>query len=90
MRHSEVAMANTEASGQQETPPRKPIPPGRLAVAGVLIAAAIVVPLLVDTYASEKPRLWGFPFFFWYQLLWVFIASACTYLAYLIVERGRR
>ena len=25
----------------------------------------------------------------WYQLLWVFIASGCTYLAYLIVERRK-
>jgi CHASE2 domain-containing sensor protein len=73
-----------------ENPPPRPIPAGRLIVAGVLIAAAIVIPLLVNTYSDEKPRLWGFPFFFWYQLLWVFIASGCTYVAYLIVERGRR
>jgi hypothetical protein len=59
-------------------------------VATVLIAVAIVVPLLVNTYASEKPRLWGFPFFFWYQLLWVFIASGCTFGAYLIIERRKR
>jgi hypothetical protein len=44
----------------------------------------------VNTYSDDSPRLWGFPFFFWYQLLWVFIASGCTYLAYVIVERGRR
>jgi hypothetical protein len=72
-----------------DTPPRKPIPAGRLAAAGVLIAAGIVVPLLVSTYSAEKPRLWGFPFFFWYQLLWVLLASACTYGAYLLIERGR-
>jgi hypothetical protein len=69
--------------------PRRPIPAGRLVLAAVLIATGIVVPLLVSTYSHEKPRLWGFPFFFWYQLLWVFIASACTYAAYLIIERGR-
>jgi CHASE2 domain-containing sensor protein len=66
------------------------VPTGRLVAAGVLILAAIVVPLLVNTYADDKPQLWGFPFFFWYQLLWVFLASACTYGAYLLVERGRR
>jgi hypothetical protein len=59
-------------------------------IAGVLLAAGIVVPLLVWTYAKEKPRLWGFPFFFWYQLLWVLIAGACAFGAYLLIERGGR
>ena len=72
-----------------DSPPRKPLPVGRLIVAGVLLVAAIVAPLLVNTYSDEKPRLWGFPFFFWYQLLWVFLASACTWVAYLLVERRR-
>ena len=39
---------------------------------------------------KEDPRLWGFPFFYWYQLLWVFIASGCTYLAYRLVHNARR
>jgi hypothetical protein len=73
-----------------EGPARRPLPVVRLALAGVLVAAAIVIPLVVNSYASATPRLWGFPFFFWYQLLWVFLASACTYLAYLLIERGRR
>ena len=41
-------------------------------------------------YARVEPRLWGFPFFYWYQLLWVFIASGCTYLAYRLVHNARR
>jgi hypothetical protein len=69
--------------------PRKPVPVARYAVAGVLIAVAIVMPLLVSTYSRETPRLWGFPFFFWYQLMWVLIAAALTFCAYLLVE-GRR
>jgi hypothetical protein len=43
----------------------------------------------VGSYAQEDPRLWGFPFFYWYQLLWVFIASGCTYLAYRLVHNAR-
>jgi hypothetical protein len=66
------------------------VPTARYAVAGVLLVIAIVAPLLVNTYSKAKPRLWGFPFFFWYQLLWVFIAGALTYGAYLLVERGRK
>ena len=44
-------------------------------ISGVLLAIAIVVPLLVSTYAKDKPRLWGFPFFYWYQLMWVFLSA---------------
>ncbi|MCL6592439.1 MAG: DUF3311 domain-containing protein [Alicyclobacillus sp.] len=33
-------------------------------------------------YATAEPSLWGFPFFYWYQILWIFISSALTYLVY--------
>jgi hypothetical protein len=29
-------------------------------------------------YARLEPTLWGFPFFIWYQFLWVFLAVAIT------------
>ena len=29
--------------------------------------------LWMPFYAKAEPRLWGFPFFYWYQFLWVFI-----------------
>jgi hypothetical membrane protein len=75
-------------------------PPGRLATvrtlplgakiaAGVLLLIPMVALALVGTYAKAKPVLWGFPFFYWYQFLWVFLASGCTFGAYLIVERSR-
>ena len=33
-------------------------------------------------YARLQPELWGFPFFIWYQFLWVFIAVAITAVVY--------
>ena len=68
----------------------RPLPLGVIAAVAVLILAPIVALMLVGTYANEGPRLWGFPFFYWYQLLWVFIASGCTYLAYVLVHNARR
>jgi hypothetical protein len=62
---------------------------GLLAVAVVLLALPIVALMLVGTYAKKDPVLWGFPFFFWYQFVWVFLCSACTYAAYVIVRRAR-
>jgi len=58
--------------------------------AGVLVLIPIVALMWVGSYSKATPELWGFPFFYWYQLLWVFIAAACTYLAYLLVRNARR
>lgn len=59
-------------------------------VAGVLIAIAIVLPLIVPMYAFAVPALWGIPFFYWYQLLWVFIAAGLLAIAYVIMRREDR
>jgi Na+/melibiose symporter-like transporter len=59
-------------------------------IAGVLLTIAVVVPLLVSTYAKDEPRLWGFPFFYWYQLLWVFISAAVVSVCYQLVIREER
>jgi len=71
------------------TPPGK----GPLVAAGVLLTIAIVVPLLVWTYADNDPELWGIPFFFWYQFLLVIVSVILTSIAYWLVighERKRR
>jgi hypothetical protein len=33
-------------------------------------------------YARSEPTLFGFPFFYWYQFLWVPIAAALTGIVY--------
>jgi hypothetical protein len=63
--------------------------PARI-LAGVLLLAGIVLPLWVHSYARETPRLWGFPFFYWYQLIWVFIAAILVGGAFLLVGRDER
>jgi len=51
-------------------------------ISGVLLVVAVVVPLLVPTYAKADPHLWGFPFFYWYQFLWVPITSALIWIVF--------
>ena len=68
---------------------RRSLSPGLTAVVVVLLAAPFVGLLWVSSYSSVEPRLWGFPFFYWYQLLWVFLAAGLTFVAYQIVTRGR-
>jgi hypothetical protein len=58
-------------------------------LAGVLLAIPLLALLIVPIYARSSPYLWGFPFFYWYQLLWVFIAAACTQAAFIVVRRAR-
>jgi hypothetical protein len=33
-------------------------------------------------YSRLQPELWGFPFFIWYQFLWVFITVGITTIVY--------
>ncbi|MBO0813363.1 MAG: DUF3311 domain-containing protein [Microlunatus sp.] len=56
----------------------------------MILLVAIVLPLLTWTYNRATPRLLGFPFFYWYQLLWVFIAAGCCYLALVLLRRESR
>jgi hypothetical protein len=68
------------------------VPPARtglLAVAGVLVLIPIVALMWVGSYSKVEPRLGAFPFFVWYQFLWVFLCSAMTYAAYRIVLVAR-
>ena len=53
-----------------DTRPPKSSPPSRGTWIGicVLLAPAVVLPLLVPLYAKEDPTLFGFPFYFWFQL----------------------
>jgi hypothetical protein len=69
---------------------RRRLPLRTKVLAGVLLAIPLVALALVPTYASHTPVLWGFPFFYWYQLLWVILTPLFTYAAYVLIVRARR
>ena len=78
-----------------DTSPRPAAPPGpgRLIAASVVLAIAVIVPLLVWTYAQTSPELAGIPFFFWYQFLLVVSSVLLTSIAFRLVtshDRDRR
>jgi uncharacterized membrane protein len=56
----------------------------------VLLAPAVVVPLLVPLYDSEDPTLLGFPFFYWFQLALIPVAVVLTVFAYYLARAGDR
>jgi uncharacterized membrane protein len=59
-------------------------------ISGILLAVGIIVPLLVPLYARRDPELFGFPFFYWYQILWVFLEALLLWVVYNIVVREDR
>jgi hypothetical protein len=61
----------------------------RWALVLILLAPAVVLPLLVGVYDRTDPTLWGFPFYYWFQFLLIPIAAVLTISAYLLT-RGER
>jgi hypothetical protein len=50
------------------------------------LIAAIIGTLWVPIYAHATPKLGPFPFFYWYQLIWVPISSALCWIGYLLLR----
>ena len=80
-------MADLNSGGPDSAPPTNKT---LIAIASVLLLIPVVALLWVDSYARDTPRLAGFPFFFWYQFLWVFICAGCTFAAHRLVLAARK
>ena len=48
----------------------------------VLLLLPCVLALAVPLYNSIEPRLFGFPFFYWFQLGWIFVSMIITAVVY--------
>ncbi len=44
--------------------------------------------LWIPFYNQTEPSLFGFPFFYWYQLLWVPITALLTFIVWRSTKRG--
>ncbi len=87
LRH--MSHGNGEPTRSADGPPVPHTDKPKLIAAGVLLAIPIIALMWVPSYAKESPHLWGFPFFFWYQFLWVILCSVATYSAYRLVLSAR-
>lgn len=47
-----------------------------------LLLVSFVAVLWVPAFNRVEPEIWGIPFFFWYQFLWVIISALITALVY--------
>ena len=61
------------------TEPRRPARLWRL-----LLIVPVLAVLAVPVFNRTGPTLWGFPFFYWYQMLWVILCSGTAGLVFLL------
>ena len=68
----------------------QPAPPGRRPAARravtVLLLVAIGGALVVPIYARSMPKLGDFPFFYWYQLVWVPTVAILCWICYVLLR----
>jgi hypothetical protein len=65
----------------KQEPARMLAPTGRRPMWMLLLVPFIGL-LWVPFYNFQEPALFGFPFFYWYQLVWVPISSLLIWLVY--------
>ena len=53
-----------------------------MTITAVLLLIPYAGLLCVPFYNASDPEILGFPFFYWYQLLWIPITVMLTWLAY--------
>ena len=70
--------------------PRRSQHRGIWAVIAVLLIAVLAGTLWVPFYNRATPAWGGFPFFYWYQLVWVPVVALVSWCAYLLsrIPRG--
>jgi hypothetical protein len=56
----------------------------------VLLLVPFVGTLIPGWYARSEPALGGWPFFYWYQFLWVIITAALTAVVYAVTTQRRQ
>ena len=65
-------------------------PTGPWILVVVLLAPAVVLPLLVGIYDRTEPTLFDFPFYFWFQFALIILATFLTSLAFAVSQRADR
>ena len=74
------------------TRPPASAPPSRGTWIGIciLLSPAVVLPLLVPLYDSTDPTLFGFPFYYWFQMALIPAAVVLTVIAYYLAKGADR
>src|ERR1700733_5335273 len=68
---------------QPAAPDKRPVVPG---VVTALLVIAVGGALVVPIYARSMPKIGAFPFFYWYQLVWVPVVAILCWLCYILLR----
>jgi Protein of unknown function (DUF3311) len=60
--------------------------PAAMVVVTILLLVAVAGTLVVPIYARSTPKLGDFPFFYWYQLIWVPVVALLAWISYLLMR----
>ena len=55
-----------------------------------LLIFVCLVTFAVPFYNRIEPTLFGFPFFYWFQLGWIFVSMIVTGFAYYVTEQHEK
>jgi hypothetical protein len=69
--------------------PQRSAQPRNAVIAGVLLLVAVIGAFWVPIYARGAPKLGDFPFFYWFQLIWMPVVMVLCCLAYLLLRTPR-
>ncbi|HCT75701.1 MAG TPA: hypothetical protein DGT23_03715 [Micromonosporaceae bacterium] len=69
--------------------PRHHASPARRSWWHLLLWLGIVAPLLIPVYNRVEPKLWGIPFFYWFQMSFIPIEITLITLFYQATKRRR-
>jgi Protein of unknown function (DUF3311) len=85
----ETKMSTSNPTNELPTDRRTRLPVATQVAVAVLLLIPCVALAAVPLYSRETPKLWGWPFFYWFQMLWVIITPVVTYTAYVLIRRAR-
>jgi hypothetical protein len=69
---------------QESAAPTRRRPAGLWVFIVIILIPPVVLPLWVPLYNKTDPKLWGFPFFFWFQFALIIFSAIVTALAYVL------
>lgn len=75
------------APGAPAAPPSAALLSPLRVLAAVCVIVPIVAVLWVPWFNRMTPEVLGFPFFYWYQLLWVVLTAVLMIVAYHAIRR---
>jgi hypothetical protein len=67
---------------QESATPTRRRPAGLWVLIVIILIPPVVLPLWVPLYNKTDPKLWGFPFFFWFQFALIIFSAILTATAY--------